>query len=65
MGHLRRSRLYAVGAAVCKMEEFIICYQRRVFQVCAYFNGVYGYVDINFSVPMILGRNGARIGLGR
>lgn len=56
--YLGRSGWYAAGAAVCEMVEAIICDQRRVFPVCAYLNGEYGYNDIYLGVPVILGRNG-------
>lgn len=53
-----RSGWYAAGAAVCEMVEAVICDQRRVFTVCAYLNGEYGYEDIYLGVPVILGKNG-------
>lgn len=56
--HLGRSGWYAAGAAVCEMVESIICDQRRVFPVCAYLDGEYGFRDIYLGVPVILGRNG-------
>ena len=40
------------------MVEAVICDQRRVFTVCAYLNGEYGYKDIYLGVPVILGKNG-------
>ena len=40
------------------MVEAVICDQRRVFPVCAYLNGEYGYEDIYLGVPVILGKNG-------
>ena len=58
IGHLGRSGWYAAGAAVCEMVEAVICDQRRVFPVCAYLNGEYGYQDIYLGVPVILGKNG-------
>jgi malate dehydrogenase len=58
IGHLGRSGWYAAGAAVCEMAEAIICDQRRVFPVCAYLNGEYGYRDIYLGVPVVLGKNG-------
>lgn len=56
--YLGRSGWYAAGAAVCEMVESIIIDQRRVFPVCAYLNGEYGYKDIYLGVPVILGSNG-------
>ena len=58
INHLGRSGWYAAGAAVCEMVEAIICDQRRVFTVCAYLDGEYGYSDIYLGVPVILGRHG-------
>lgn len=58
INHLGRSGWYAAGAAVCEMVESIICDQQRVFPVCAYLNGEYGYDDIYLGVPVILGING-------
>ena len=56
--HLGRSGWYAAGAAVCEMVESVICDQRRVFTVSAYLKGEYGYEDIYWGVPVILGKNG-------
>ena len=56
--YLGRSGWFAAGAAVCEMVEAIICDQRRVFTVCAYLKGEYGYEDIYLGVPVILGKNG-------
>ena len=56
--YLGRSGWYAAGAAVCEMVEAIICDQQRVFPVCAYLDGEYGYSDIYLGVPVILGRHG-------
>lgn len=58
INYLGRSGWYAAGAAVCEMVEAVICDQRRVFTVCAYLNGEYGYEDIYLGVPVILGKNG-------
>lgn len=58
INHLGRSGWYAAGAAVCEMVESVICDQRRVFPVCAYLKGEYGYSDIYLGVPVILGING-------
>lgn len=58
INHLGRSGWYAAGAAVCEMAEAIICDQRRVFPVCAYLDGEYGYRDIYLGVPVVLGKRG-------
>lgn len=58
IAHLGRSGWFAAGAAVCEMVEAVIHNQRRVFTVCAYLNGEYGYNDIYLGVPVILGKNG-------
>ena len=58
INHLGRSGWYAAGAAVCEMVEAVICDQLRVFPVCAYLNGEYGYDDIYLGVPVILGKKG-------
>lgn len=58
INYLGRSGWFATGAAVCEMVEAVICDQRRVFTVCAYLNGEYGYKDIYLGVPVILGKNG-------
>lgn len=58
INYLGRSGWFAAGAAVCEMVEAIICNQRRVFTVCAYLNGEYGYEDVYIGVPVILGRHG-------
>jgi malate dehydrogenase len=58
INHLGRSGWYAAGAAVCEMVEAVICDQKRVFPVCAYLDGEYGYKDIYLGVPVVLGKNG-------
>lgn len=58
INHLGRSGWYAAGAAVCEMVESVICDQRRVFPICAYLKGEYGYSDIYMGVPAIVGKNG-------
>ena len=58
INYLGRSGWFAAGAAVCEMVEAVICDQLRVFTVCAYLNGEYGYDDIYLGVPVILGKNG-------
>lgn len=56
--YLGRSGWFAGGATVCEMVEAVIYDQRRVFTVCAYLNGEYGYGDIYMGVPVIPGKNG-------
>jgi len=58
INYLGRSAWYAAGAAICEMVESIIGNQHRVFPVCAYLNGEYGFNDIYLGVPVILGANG-------
>jgi len=58
INYLGRSAWYAAGASICEMIEAIICDQRRVFPVCAFLNGEYGYHDIYLGVPVVLGSNG-------
>lgn len=58
IGHLGRSGWFAAGAAVCEMVEAVVCDQHRVFPVCAYLNGEYGYKDIYLGVPVVLGGKG-------
>lgn len=58
INYLGRSAWFAAGASICQMIEAIICDQRRVFPVCAYLNGEYGFSDIYLGVPVILGANG-------
>jgi len=52
------SAWYAPGAAVGQMVEAIVDDQNRVFPVCAYLNGEYGFKKIYMGVPVKLGRNG-------
>lgn len=61
IGHLGRSGWYAAGAAVCEMVESIVCDQHRVFPVCAYLDGEFGYRDIYLGVPVVLGKEGVEI----
>jgi len=58
INYLGRSAWYAAGAAICEMVEAIIGNQHRVFPVCAYLNGEYGFNDIYLGVPVILGADG-------
>ncbi len=55
---LGTSAWYAPGAAAAQMVEAIIRDQRRVFPVCAWLQGEYGFNDIYLGVPVILGKNG-------
>lgn len=55
---LGRSGWYAAGGAICEMAEAIICDQKRVFPVCAFLQGEYGYDDIYLGVPVVLGKHG-------
>ncbi len=52
------SAFYAPGAAVAQMCESIIKNKRRVLPCCAYLKGEYGFKDLFFGAPVILGRNG-------
>lgn len=52
------SAWYAPGAAAATMVEAIVRDQHRIFPVCAYLNGEYGFKDIYMGVPVILGKNG-------
>jgi len=55
---LGTSAWYAPGAAAAQMVEAIIRDQRRVFPVCAWLQGEYGFNGIYLGVPVILGKNG-------
>ncbi len=52
------SAWYAPGAAVALMVEAIVHDQHRIFSICAYLNGEYGFRDIYLGVPVKLGRKG-------
>jgi malate dehydrogenase len=52
------SAWYAPGAAAAQMVEAIVDDQNRVFPVCAYLNGEYGFKDVYLGVPVKLGKNG-------
>mgnify|MGYP002624493438 CR=1 FL=1 len=58
INYLGRSGWYAAGAAVCEMVEAVICDQHRVFPVCAYLDGEYGYENIYLGVPVVLSKMG-------
>ena len=55
---LGTSAWYAPGAAAAQMVEAIVRDQRRIFPVCAWLQGVYGFSNIYLGVPVILGKNG-------
>ncbi|MEW9675488.1 malate dehydrogenase [Lentibacillus sp. L22] len=52
------SAYYAPAASLTVMAEAILKNQRRVIPAIAYLEGEYGYTDIYFGVPTILGANG-------
>lgn len=52
------SAYYAPAAALVEMAEAILKDQRRVLPAIAYLDGEYGYSDMYFGVPVILGGNG-------
>ncbi len=52
------SAWYAPGAAAAQMVEAIVRDQKRIFPVCAWLNGEYGFKDIYLGVPVKLGKNG-------
>ena len=55
---LGTSAWYAPGAAAAQMVEAIVRDQRRIFPVCAWLQGEYGFSNIYLGVPVILGKNG-------
>jgi len=55
---LGTSAWYAPGAAAAQMVEAIVRDQRRIFPVCAWLKGEYGFSNIYLGVPVILGKNG-------
>ncbi|MDG1333223.1 MAG: malate dehydrogenase [Crocinitomicaceae bacterium] len=55
---LGTSAWYAPGAAAAQMVEAIVRDQKRVFPVCTWLQGEYGYKDIYLGVPVVLGKNG-------
>lgn len=55
---LGTSAWYAPGAAAAQMVEAIIRDQKRIFPVCAWLKGEYGFNDIYLGVPVVLGKNG-------
>lgn len=52
------SAYYAPAAALVEMTEAIIKDQRRILPAIAYLDGEYGFKDMYFGVPIILGGNG-------
>ena len=52
------SAWYAPGAAAAQMVEAIVRDQKRIFPVCAWLQGEYGFNDIYLGVPVKLGKNG-------
>ncbi len=55
---LGTSAWYAPGAAAAQMVEAIVRDQKRIFPVCAWLQGEYGFNDIYLGVPVVLGKNG-------
>ena len=55
---LGTSAWYAPGAAAAQMVEAVVRYQKRIFPVCAWLQGEYGFSDIYLGVPVVLGKNG-------
>ncbi|WP_410501656.1 malate dehydrogenase [Exiguobacterium acetylicum] len=52
------SAYYAPAAAIAEMVEAILKDQRRILPAIAYLEGEYGFNDMYFGVPVILGGNG-------
>ncbi|MFY7752395.1 MAG: malate dehydrogenase [Exiguobacterium acetylicum] len=52
------SAYYAPAAAIAEMVKAILKDQRRILPAIAYLEGEYGYDDMYFGVPVILGGNG-------
>ncbi len=55
---LGTSAWYAPGAAAAQMVEAVVRDQKRIFPVCAWLQGEYGFSDIYLGVPVVLGKNG-------
>ena len=55
---LGTSAWYAPGAAAAQMVEAIVRDQKRIFPVCAWLQGEYGFSNIYLGVPVKLGKNG-------
>lgn len=52
------SAYYAPAAALVQMAEAILLDKKRILPAIAYLNGEYGFKDIYFGIPTILGGNG-------
>jgi len=52
------SAFYAPAASAVEMAEAILKDQRKIRPVCAFLKGEYGYNDIYFGVPVMLGGKG-------
>ncbi|MEK4024945.1 malate dehydrogenase [Sporosarcina sp. FSL W7-1283] len=52
------SAYFAPAAALVQMTEAILFDKKRILPSIAYLEGEYGYFDIYFSVPTVLGGNG-------
>lgn len=52
------SAYYAPAAALVEMTEAILKDQRRILPAIAYLDGEYGFTNMYFGVPVILGGNG-------
>lgn len=55
---LGTSAWYAPGASAAQMVEAIVRDQKRIFPVCAWLQGEYGFNNIYLGVPVKLGKNG-------
>lgn len=55
---LGTSAWYAPGAAAAQMVEAIVRDQKRIFPVCTWLQGEYGYENIYLGVPVVLGKDG-------
>ncbi len=58
LGLIGKSAWFASGAAIAEMAIAVVDNARRVFPVCTYLDGEYGFSDICLGVPVILGKNG-------
>ncbi len=55
---LGTSAWYAPGASAAQMVEAVVRDQKRIFPVCAWLQGEYGFNNIYLGVPVKLGKNG-------
>jgi malate dehydrogenase len=55
---LGTSAWYAPGASAAQMVEAVVRDQKRIFPVCAWLQGEYGFSNIYLGVPVKLGKNG-------